>query len=226
MKQLNVCTLIPAYNEATHIAGVVIKTQAYLPVIVIDDGSTDSTMSQAKSAGAAVLHHENNRGKGAALRTGLQYALGEGYEAVLTLDADGQHDPTEIPKFLGTYRLQQADLIIGRRSFNHMPVLRGLANLLSRWSFSWTVGRPIPDNQSGYRLISRRLIKALLESQEQGFEFEVEMIVTCLDRNFTLEWIPIRTIYGDEESHISRLRHFVNFLRLLWRMHHTLRRAK
>ena len=212
-----VLALIPAYNEALRVAQVVSGALAHLPVLVIDDGSTDDTAAQAEASGATVLRQTPNQGKGMALRTGLRWALDKNYEAILTLDADGQHDPAEMPGFLDAYHSHRADLIIGARDFSQMPPVRRLANSLGRWSFSWALGQPVRDNQSGYRLIGRRLAEAVLTSSEQGFEFEVEMIVTCVRDGFVLDWVPIRTIYAGEASHISPWRHVANFLRMVWR---------
>jgi glycosyltransferase involved in cell wall biosynthesis len=211
-----ILALIPAYNEAGHTRDVVTGARPHLPVLVVNDGSTDDTATRAKEAGATLLEQIPNQGKGAALRAGFHWALDAGYEAVITLDADGQHDPAEIPEFLGAYADGQADLIIGAREFEDMPPSRRLANTVGRWSFSWAIGQPIPDNQSGYRLISRRLMEAILVSGEAGFEFEVEMIVICVQRGFTLDWVPIRTIYADEGSHIRPWHHAVNFFRMVW----------
>ena len=211
-----ILALIPAYNEASHIRDVVTGARTHLPVLVVNDGSTDDTATRAEEAGATLLDQIPNQGKGAALRAGFRWTLDAGYEAVITLDADGQHDPAEIPKFLGAYADDQADLIIGAREFEDMPPIRRLANTVGRWSFSWAIGQPILDNQSGYRLISRRLTEAILISGEAGFEFEVEMIVICVQRGFTLDWVPIRTIYADEGSHIRPWHHTVNFIRMVW----------
>jgi glycosyltransferase involved in cell wall biosynthesis len=219
-------TLIPAYNEGERVAGVVIAALAHLPVLVVDDGSTDDTALRAQESGATVLRQSPNRGKGAALRAGFRRALDDGYEAVLTLDADGQHDPAEIPKFLQSYADGQPDLIIGARDFQHIPLVRRVANTLGRWSFSWALGQPVQDNQSGYRLLSRRLLEATLDSRESGFEFEVEVIVTCVQRGYVLAWVPIRTIYAGERSHINPWRHFVNFSRVVWQTRRRMRVAQ
>ena len=211
-----VVALIPAYNEAPYIGSVVTGALAQLPVLVVDDGSTDDTAARARASGAAVLHQMPNQGKGSALRAGFRQAIHEGYDAVLTLDADGQHDPTEIPKFLRAYNAGRANLIIGQRDFSQMPPIRRLANSLGQWSFSWALGQHIPDNQSGYRLVDRQLMEAMLASSERGFEFEVEMIVICVGRGLVLDWVPIRTIYAGQRSHINNLEHTINFLRMLW----------
>jgi glycosyltransferase involved in cell wall biosynthesis len=210
--------LIPAYNEAAGIAAVVAAAREYLPVLVVDDGSGDDTASLAEAAGAQVLRQVPNQGKGAALKAGFRWAIEHEFTAVLTLDADGQHDPHEIPGFLRAHRAQQADLVIGQRDFSRMPPSRRLANSIGRWSFSWAVGADIPDNQSGYRLVSRRLMQALLESSEQGFEYEVEMIAICVRRDYRLSWVPIRTIYAGEASHIRPLQHIRNYMRILWKV--------
>lgn len=213
-----VLVLIPAYNEAGGIVAVVAGARAHLPVLVVDDGSVDDTASLAGRTGAQVLRQVPNQGKGAALKAGFRWAIEQGYAAVITLDADGQHDPAEIPGFLTAYKAHQADLVIGQRDFSHMPPARRLANTLGHWSFSWAVGADIPDNQSGYRLVSRRLMQALLESTEQGFEYEVEMIAICVRRDLRLAWVPIRTIYAGEASHIRPLQHIGNYLRILWKI--------
>ena len=155
-----------------------------------------------------------NQGKGAALQAGFRWAIERDYQAVLTLDADGQHDPAEIPAFLEVYRGQHPDLVIGERDFSQMPAQRRLANSLGRWVFSWALGQHVRDNQSGYRLISRRLMQALLAGTEQGFEFEMEMIATCVQHGYKLVWVPIRTIYAGETSHINNSQHVINFLRV------------
>jgi glycosyltransferase involved in cell wall biosynthesis len=213
-----ILALIPAYNEALRVAGVVEGVRTHLPVLVVDDGSTDETARRAEEAGATVLVQNPNQGKGAALQAGFRWAMAEAYEAVVTLDADGQHDPAEIPKFLQAYDAQGADLIIGQRDFSQMPPLRRLANWLGGLAFSWALGQRIPDNQSGYRLVRRRLMAAMLDQNvERGFEYEVEMITICVRRNFGLAWVPIRTIYAGETSHINPMQHVKNFLRLIWR---------
>jgi len=212
---LNILALIPAYNEARRVSTVVTTACQYLPVLVVDDGSTDDTAAVATLSGATVLSQRPNQGKGVALKTGFLKAIAEGYAAVLTLDADGQHDPAEIPKFLQAYQEQEVDLIIGARDFSQIPPVRRVANTLGRWSFSWAVGRPVQDNQSGYRLISRRLMEAMLASQEHGFQFEVEMIVVCVQKGYALDWVPIRTIYAGESSHIQPLQHVVEFTRMV-----------
>lgn len=209
--------LIPAHNEGPRIGRVVSAAARHMPVLVIDDGSSDDTAAIAEAAGARVLRQEPNQGKGAALRAGFAAALDDGAEAVITLDGDGQHDASEIAAFLGLYARrsiggQPTELIVGRRSFRRMPPVRRLANWLGTVALSAAVGRWIHDNQSGYRLIGRQLMKAMLRSQESGFAFEVEMIAICLREGWPIGWVPVRTIYGDETSHIQPVEHLREFL--------------
>lgn len=210
----HVAVLVPAFQEGPRIAAVVEGARRHLPVVVVDDGSTDDTAAQAEAAGATVLRQVPNAGKGAALRAGFAYALDHGADAVVTLDGDGQHDPNEIPAFLAAHERSGAQLVIGRRDFRTMPVVRRVSNTVGRMVISVAVGLDIPDNQSGYRLIGRRLMTELLDSRESGFEFEVEMIARCVALGQSLDWVGIRTIYAGEPSHIQPWAHFTSFLRV------------
>lgn len=212
-----IVALIPGYNEAPRIGAVVRAAAAHLPVLVVDDGSSDGTADVARAAGATVLEQHPNQGKGAALRLGLRRARDDGADAILTLDADGQHDPDEIPRFLTAWAApgQRPDLVIGRRDFREMPPIRRLSNELGRRAFSWAVGRDIADNQSGYRLVSARLAARTLESAETGFALEVEQITTCIRMGGTIAWVPIRTIYAGAPSHIRPLAHLREFIRIV-----------
>jgi glycosyltransferase involved in cell wall biosynthesis len=221
-----VLALIPGYEEGPRIGAVVTAASRHLSCLVVDDGSTDDTAAQAEAAGARVVRQVPNAGKGAALRAGFRIALDEGWDAVVTLDADGQHDADEIPRFVAAFATAGAsgprpELVIGRRDFARMPPVRRLSNTLGTAAFSWAVGQRIPDNQSGYRLLGRRLMAATLDSREAGFEFEVEMIAVCLRRGWTLDWVPISTIYAGEPSHVrpvAHLRHFVRATRAARRL--------
>jgi glycosyltransferase involved in cell wall biosynthesis len=212
----SVVALIPGYNEGPRIGAVVRGALEHLPVIVVDDGSADDTAARALEAGATVIEQRPNQGKGAALRAGFRRALDQGADAVLTLDADGQHDPAEIPAFLAAFAGDPPpDLVIGRRNFRAMPPVRRLSNILGGKAFSWAVGREVPDNQSGYRLIGRRVMAATIDSDEGGFEFEVEMITRCIRLGGTIAWVPIRTIYAGAPSHIRPVDHLRSFIRIV-----------
>ncbi len=216
-RQGRVLAVIPAHDEGARIARVVAAACRQLPVLVIDDGATDDTAAAAEAAGARVIRQSPNQGKGAALRAGFAAALADGAEAVITLDGDGQHDPAEIAAFLGLYARRSiaglpSELIVGRRSFRRMPAVRRVANWLGTVTLSAAVGHWIHDNQSRYRLVGHRLMREMLASSESGFGFEVEMIAVCLREGWSIGWVPIRTIYGDETSHIRPGRHLREFL--------------
>jgi glycosyltransferase involved in cell wall biosynthesis len=219
-----VLAVVPAFNEASRIGDVVRGALTHLPVLVVDDGSSDATAAEARAAGAKVLVQRPNQGKGAALRAGFRWALERGFDAVVTLDGDGQHEPDAIPAFLAARAAAGDALVIGCRDFRRMPPVRRLANELGGRAFSWAVGRPIADNQSGYRLVDGHLMDALLESRESGFAFEVEMITTCIRGGWPLAWVPIRTIYAGEPSHIRPLAHLAGFIRIVRDARRTVRR--
>lgn len=215
MEEKNGCIIIPAYNEEYHIATVIEMSLKRLPTLVIDDGSQDNTASVAKDKGAILFTQVKNQGKGAALKRGFSEALNLGFEYAITIDADGQHDANEVPKFQDLFFLEKTDLIIGYRDFSKMPFTRRMANSIGGSAFSWAMGMKILDNQSGFRLLSKRLMQAVLNSQETGFEFEVDVIVNCLQNNYSLGWVPIDTIYGNEKSHIQPIKHVTNFFRVV-----------
>mgnify|MGYP000870043834 CR=1 FL=1 len=223
-RTLKVLALIPAYNESERVGAVIAGAKKYLPVLVVDDGSKDATSQAARDKGAEVLRQEPNQGKGQALMRGFKYALEQGYDAVITLDADGQHDPDEIPLFLQEYASKSSDLIIGKRDFSKMPFPRNITNRIGTISFSNAMQQEIPDNQSGYRLHSKRLVQEALQVKEGGFEFEVEIILRCVLSGYKISWVPIKTIYNKKQnSKITPLRHVWRFYRLVSRARRIIR---
>ncbi len=131
--------------------------------------------------------------------------------------------PAELPRFVDAAASGIAELIIGKRDFARMPFARRLANGLGTLLLSAAVGRWIPDNQSGYRLVGQRLMSAMLDSREDGFAFEVEMIAVCLREGWPIRWVPVSTIYGDERSHIRPIHHLREFVAVTWRARRTVR---
>jgi glycosyltransferase involved in cell wall biosynthesis len=220
MNETPILALIPAWNEATRIGPIVEATLAHLPVLVVDDGSHDDTSAVAKAAGAAVARHPQNQGKGVALMNGFEWALEREYEAVVTLDADGQHDPADIPKFLAAYDAGAGDLIIGRRDFGQMPFPRGHTNPFGSWLLSLALETRIYDNQSGFRLHSRRFLEKL-DLTTTGFELEVEVIIQAVCRGIPIGWVDIRTIYNiGKVSYFHPLKDSARFLGMVgyaWR---------
>jgi len=217
MQRSRVLALIPAWNEGPRLQTVLEPTLERLPVLVVDDGSADDTPHIAARTGATVVRHEKNRGKGVALTTGFEWAFDHGYQAVLTLDADGQHDPRDIPKFISAYQTGDWDLIIGKRDFGSMPFPRGYTNPFGSWLLSKVLGEPILDNQSGFRLHDRKLLEAL-DLTTTGFELEVEVIVQAVCLDMRIGWVEIRTIYDiDKRSYFHPLRDSARFLGMVWR---------
>ena len=151
---------------------------------------------------------------------------GPRWDAIFTLDGDGQHDPAEAPALIAAWSTSGADLVVGARDYESMPPVRWFTNSVSRVLFSWAVGEKIPDNQSGYRLRSRRLAEATLASPEQGFAFEVEEIAICVGRGYKLAWVSIKTIYGTEVSHIKPWTHLVSFIRVTRRARRRVRQER
>ena len=213
------CVVIAAYNVAATVESVVSEVRAShsLPVIVVDDGSIDATAEMAERAGAEVLRHSENRGKGVALRTAIQHVVARGHDPAVFLDADGQHAPADLGRFLERWDRTKADLIIGSRMGNPvgMPMLRLFANTSSSVIVSVLAGKWISDSQSGYRLVSRRLLERILDQDgEEGFEFESEMIVDAVRDGFSYSEVPITCIYGSERSHYDAIGDSMKFLKL------------
>lgn len=212
-----IVAIIPALNAERTLPRVVEQARKQIePVVVIDDGSSDRTGDVARAAGAIVLRHDVNRGKGAALKTGFAWALENGYDGVITLDADGQHLPSEIPKFLRERESGGADLIIGGRShlFGEMLPRRRNANRFSAWCIAKCSGVPITDSQSGFRFYSANLLRRL-ELRTDGFDMESEVIVLAGKRKLRIVTIPIEMgfVNGVSTSHYKPLHDTV---RIAW----------
>ncbi len=212
--------VIPAYQAADSIAAVVHGVRAFAPslvVIVVDDGSTDDTFRAAQQSGADhVLRHRVNRGKGAALVTGFRCiaALAPAIEAVVTVDADGQHDPACLPALLQA--LEHADLVIGarRRRGTSMPLHRSLANALSTRAITWCAGRLIRDAQCGFRGIRRSLLERV-PHQGDRYEAETAFVIRAARAGAIIAQVEIPTRYGPP-SHFRPLRDAARVIATIW----------
>ncbi len=223
---MKVCAVIPAYNEETAVAEVVRGVLAQgLDAMVVDDCSSDATSARAREAGAEVVRHEVNRGKGEALRTGFARAVELGYDAVVTLDADGQHDPKEIPRLLEA--AGRADIVVGSRmaEVSTMPRVRLWTNLFTSWVVSRLAGARIADSQSGYRLLKRSVLGRVKYSSSR-FDAESEILVKACRMGFRVIEVPISTIYGDEKSKIHPFVDTVRFFRMVRRLSKEVRRMR
>jgi glycosyltransferase involved in cell wall biosynthesis len=188
--------LIPAYNASAQVGRVVREArQSGHPVLVVDDGSQDATAALAAESGALVLRHPGNRGKGAALQTGFAYAVRQGADAVLTLDADGQHDPQEIAALLAAFAATPAGLVLGVRSFDPslMPRRSRIGNQISTFFISHFAGRRHRDTQTGFRVYPARLLRLPLRSRR--FDTETELLLWASKLGLPLIEVPIQTIY-------------------------------
>jgi len=214
---MRVFALIPALNAEKTIGDVVRDCRAQIEtVVVIDDGSNDATGEIARANGAIVLRHDVNRGKGASLKTGFAYAVENGFDGVITLDADGQHLPSEIPKILKAHEESGVDLVIGGRShlFDHMLPRRRLANRFSAWSIAIAAGTRVTDSQSGFRFYSTKMLRAI-KLRTDGFDMESEVIVRAGRGGFKIITTPISLgfIDGISTSHYKPLK---DTIRIAW----------
>ena len=218
---MKVAALIPAFREERFIADVVRRTRAQLPdVLVVDDGSPDQTAVLAQAAGAEVLVHSQNLGKGMAIQTGLRDLSARGFDYVLVLDADGQHLPEEIPRFLEAAAQRPDKMLVGNRMHHtkDMPLPRQMTNRFMSSQISLLCGQHVPDTQCGFRLIHRDLIPRLLAASKTGrFDYETEMLILAAWRGERIGAVPVSTVYGDETSSIHPARDGIRFFRLMAR---------
>jgi len=200
---------IPCYQGAAKVGEVIRGAKASgHPVLVVDDGSTDGSTEAARAAGAdEVLRHPANHGKGAALATAFAFAEQRGARAVLTLDADGQHDPREIPRLVAAHEANPRALVVGVRSFarEDMPRRSRIGNRISTWWISRYAGRTHTDTQSGFRVYPRALYTTV-RLRSRRFETETELLLHAARRGLPLFEVPISTIYGPD-----RVTHFHGF---------------
>src|SRR2546426_37847 len=205
--------VIPAYQAAATVGAVVARTRRAVPgaiVYVVDDGSTDETGKQA-GQGATVLAHPRNLGKGAALRTGIARALADGAGVIVTVDADGQHPPEDIPRLVVPVGAGEADLVLGARARTQaMPLGRRCTNWLSAALASRLAGRAVPDAQTGFRALSRRAAQAI-QPREARYDFEAAFLLEALARGLAVRSVPGATV---DEGRPSHFRHWRDTWRL------------
>ncbi|MFH0754702.1 MAG: glycosyltransferase family 2 protein [Candidatus Omnitrophota bacterium] len=200
-----ICILIPAHNEARTIADVVRHVRGKgLDVLVVDDGSTDNSAQLAKDAGAAVLVNFKNQGKGFSLQRGFDYIISHEYDALITMDADGQHAVEDLDGFIDLYMAQKPDVICGNRMKNHegMPLIRLLTNKIMSGLISLVCRQKVYDTQCGYRLIACDMLRHV-QLSSTAFEIESEVLIKASKKKYRIASVPVRTIYGSEVSKIN-----------------------
>lgn len=222
--------VIPAYQDEKHIGDIARRTRERLDhVLVVDDGSTDGTAQHAREAGAEVIVHEQNQGKGEAIKTGLAHWLGaanpssSGKDGLITwvilLDSDGQHLPEEIDRFLlAAASVTQPMFFIGNRmeDVTRMPLARRIVNRYMSAQISRVCGQKIPDTQCGYRMLHRELIPCMLGGAHR-FEYETEALIIASRKGYRIESVPISTVYTDQVSKIHPVRDALRFFKLMRR---------
>jgi len=212
--------VIPCLNEAEHIGEVVRSARRLVPtVLVIDDGSTDSTCAVAKNAGAEVLRHKVSRGKGIALQGGWAHARKLGFEWALTMDGDGQHSARDVRSFFDAAERTGAELVVGNRMGHPkgMPRVRRWVNRFMSERISALAGVPLPDSQCGFRLMNLETW-ASQPVDAAHFEIESEVLLAFARRGCGIEFVPIEVIYKSEQSKIHPVRDTVRWIQWWWRV--------
>lgn len=217
----DIAVVIPALNEALRIRGVVEGALAECPnVIVVDDGSDDETVARLEGLPVTLLRHETRRGKGASLRDGFREALRQGARAVLTMDGDGQHSATDIPRMLAAANRHPGCIVIGARlrRRSQQPIHRRLANEFGDWGLAWGTGYQVADSQSGQRLYPA-VVAALEDVPGEDFVFEAQIMISASRRlGVRCVSVPIESRYKSVHSQEQfRASHF-RPLRDLWRI--------
>jgi len=214
---MKTCVITPTYNEAKSIAELVRQIcEQNLQPLVIDDGSDDNTAQIAKENGAIVLRNEQNQGKGASLIRGFHYALEQNFDAVITMDGDGQHLVSDIPYFMRLAAYSDGDIFIGNRMNRpkSMPWLRLGTNKFMSWLISLIAKQKIPDTQCGFRLIKKDVLEKV-NLKTSKYETESEILIQAARLGFKIESVPIKTVYGSEKSRINPIVDTARFIRFI-----------
>lgn len=215
---MKIICVSPAFNEERTVASVVKGALKYVDeVVVVDDGSTDNTSKEALKAGAIVIRHPRNLGKGAALKTGFKMALKRGADIIVSLDADGQHDPDEIPRLLTALKNGNFDIVVGSRflgQINNMPAPRILSNTITSRILNLFFKIPVTDSQSGYRAFKRKVIESV-EFLDNRFAAETEILINAKRKRFKIGEAQIKTLYGEEKSKIRGFEDTVRWIKLV-----------
>lgn len=219
----DLAVVVPTYNVGDKLQGVLEGlVRVCGMIVVVDDGSTDGCVDAVRHMPIQLVTFDANRGKGHALLAGYQKALEDReVKFVAVLDADGQHDPAELPKLYKACKEDGADFVIGSRVFDreNVPFRSWFGNVLTAWIMSVLLGERLPDTQSGYRILSRSFLKDVLPSIEGGrYETEMKFIGCAIRAGYPIKSVPIKTIYvdGNATSHFRKVRDSFRIYRTLF----------
>jgi len=214
---MKICVLMPSFNEEKTV-GVLVAAVKRLgfDVLVVDDGSKDGTAGQARESGADILVNDKNLGKGAALRRGFTALAERPYDAVVVMDADGQHLPKDLRGFVDLYSKDRPGVIVGNRMANPkgMPWIRRLTNAVMSTLISWKCGQHIPDTQCGFRLIDVALLKKMRLATD-NFEIESEILLEAAENGFKIASVSVATVYEGQTSAIHPVKDTARFFRFI-----------
>lgn len=218
---MKICVIIPTYNEASainNLIGEIRQLGQDLEILVIDDGSTDFTAQIARERGATVLKNSTNEGKGVSLVKGFNYALSRGFDAVITMDGDGQHAPSDIAHFINLANHSNSSVLIGNRMSlpRNMPLLRLMTNKCMSWFISSIARQNIPDTQCGFRLIKKDALEKL-NIKSRKYEIESEILIKASRLGFKIESLAIKSIYSGEKSQINPVVDTLRFFRFIFK---------
>ncbi|HEY8550837.1 MAG TPA: glycosyltransferase family 2 protein [Vicinamibacterales bacterium] len=207
-RPLHIAALIPAFNEAGRIARVVEGVRPHVDtVLVVDDGSEDGTGAAAEAAGAEVVRHDANRGKGHAVRTGLEALLPRAFTHVLFMDGDLQHRPEDVPGLVAEAAASNADVVVGARVFDRarMPRSRYYSNVIGSRALAGFTGVPVSDSQSGFRLIRTDVLRRIRLTSTK-YEIETEMLIRLAKLGVSIREVPVTLAYEGARSKLRPIR--------------------
>lgn len=219
MGKKKIFVVVPAFNEAGMIGQVLAKLKrlGYVTIIVVDDGSFDNTSMVARRNGAVVLRHVINRGKGAAVKTGIEAAKILGAHAAVTMDGDGQHNPDEIQTLVKA--LKKYDVVLGKRNMNkkYMPLGRIIANYIANFVTWLFYGVWVSDSQCGLRAYSKKSL-AVIDTLNDRYEYDSEVIREIARHHLRFKEVPIQTRYNVYSRKKRYRQSFMNGINMIWRM--------
>ncbi|MFC2103541.1 glycosyltransferase family 2 protein [Bacteroidota bacterium] len=216
-KKNNVAAVVPFYNESSTVNQVILQSLKYVShIIAVDDGSTDDSLQKiSQNKSVTVIRFDDNCGKGSALAAGLSKGTELGFDILITIDADLQHNPVEIPLLISELELH--DIVIGNRlnDVSLMPLQRRMSNKITSYLLSKKTGQKLLDSQCGFRAYSSKVINNI-NTKYSGYEAESEMLVLASRKNFKIGFVDISTIYGDEKSKMNPFKAIFGFIKILF----------